>query len=289
MIKWRLKHGGKETVFEFEVFFSRNSNRFIIAKAPSFDHLMFREAFGDKYSDNVVTCNGISFIPECEILPDVICQEGDHFKYYLKHRGTRINEIQLQSSAQELVMQISERSKIYLRDYVLTLSLEFEHEQVKSLKLELADRDPQLREFYTIHIVVETLNSSGNKRGIFFDSKLRAWKSDLMIKFPGKRFKYIDAQNRTELDVESLIGDDLSLHFPCLIDRLKVDILVKSFMRFYAYVEQLENSEKGNIEIEEESTILPLKRPRKPQPKTIERVNLMVNDIKKLIIVQIKN
>ena len=263
MIKWRLKHGGKETVFEFEVFSSPHSNYFSVARAPSFKRLMLTKAFGDKYSDKFVTCNGISFIPEYEILPDVICQEGDYFKYYLKHGGTRINEIQLQSSAQELVMRICERSKIYVfRDYVLKPSLEFEHEQVKSLNLKLADCDPELREFDTIHIVVETLNSSGNKTGIFFDSKLRAWKSDLMMKFPGQKFKYIDAQNRKELDVDSLLGDDLSLHFPCLIDGCKIDIPVKTFMRFYAYVEQLENSDKDNIEIEEETTSLPLKRPR---------------------------
>ena len=240
MIKWRLKHGGKETVFEFEVFSFPNSNHFSVVRAPSFKRSMLTKAFGDKYSDNVVTCNGISFIPEDEILPDVISQEGDHFKYFLKHGETRIEEIQEQSSAQELVMQISERSKIYVfRDYVLTLFLEFEHEQVKSLNLELANFDPELREFDTIHIVVETLNNSGVKAGIFFDSKLRAWKSDLMIKFPGQKFKYIDfdvdAQIRKELDVDSLLGDDLSVHFTCSIDGEKVDIPVKTFMRFYAY------------------------------------------------------
>ena len=102
------------------------------------------------------------------------------------------------------------------------------------LKTNLEAFDEEIREIMPIDIVVETKTASGNTNGVIFSTTFHKWKSDLKLKFPGKKFAYVETneQGRKEYETELLSSDDDSFKFSCLNDETTIDIAVKSFMRF---------------------------------------------------------
>ena len=146
---------------------------------------------------------------------------------------------------------------IFLRYHILIFNLGFEDEQVHSLKTNLEAFDEEIREIMPIDIVVETNTTSENTTGVIFSSTFDKWKSDLKLKFPGKKFAYVETneQGRKEYETELLSSDDDSFKFICSNDETTIDIAVKSFMRFRAYDLPGENTElRSNIAPQLESS-----------------------------------
>ena len=112
MIVWRLKRGDFENSFKFDVTFSNASNKWIVFKDKKYI-CCWDAAFGSVMSNNVVTVDDVTFIADLELEPEVIRESDGHFEYYLSQDGVRISEIPLQNSANELVLEISDRSKEY--------------------------------------------------------------------------------------------------------------------------------------------------------------------------------
>ena len=110
MIVWRLKRGELEYELVFGAFFDKGSNLWRVYKQT--DVSVWKAAFGVISSNNIVTFNGFSFIASERLSPEVISGSDGHFDYYLSKDGIRVSEIPLQSSANELTLEITERSKI---------------------------------------------------------------------------------------------------------------------------------------------------------------------------------
>jgi len=110
MIKWRLKSGDSEKLFTFRPRLFSETDEWMIYK--EFDISSWMGAFQNVRFKNILTVGDITFIPDGELIPEVVNQVDGHYEYYLQQNGTRITEIPLQNSSQELVLEISERSKI---------------------------------------------------------------------------------------------------------------------------------------------------------------------------------
>lgn len=67
-----------------------------------------------------ITINGVSFIGGDDLRPEVISRSDGLFQYYLTQNYSRIDEIPLQNSLNELIIDISDRSKnIFVRFYLI--------------------------------------------------------------------------------------------------------------------------------------------------------------------------
>ena len=109
MLVWRLKRGDKsDLTFSFQPGFVETMKKYILE--PLFD----RKNFDLIFLNNVVTVGDVSFIADNGLSPKVIRQEDGHFQNFLSQNGILISEIPIQNSANELVLEIRERSKIYI-------------------------------------------------------------------------------------------------------------------------------------------------------------------------------
>ena len=109
MLVWRLKRGDKsDLTFSFQPGVNESSKDYYIKR------LIERPILDQMISNKVVTVGGVSFIADDGLSPEVVEQADGHFQYFLSQKEIRITEIPIQTSANELILEVRERSKIYI-------------------------------------------------------------------------------------------------------------------------------------------------------------------------------